>query len=207
MELLSSSLAIAAGVAQTAAFLDYNRKVLSGKTWPNGATWAIWAVIALVSASTYLSATGDIWKGLMSINNIALCIGTFVFALYRGKFQKLGVTDRVALLLGVIAIVVWILSTAACANIVVQVAIVIGFIPTWQAVRLNPMREHPRPWWLWSSAYCIAVAVVFLRWRNQWIDLLFPINGALLHASVPLLALARQRRLAAHREKTASCCR
>ena len=194
---LSIILAIVSGLGHMGAYLDYNRKVLKGTTGPNGATWAIWSVIAIISASTYISASGDAWKGLLSLTNIVFCIGTFFLALCCGKFQKLGATDWMALLLAGVAILVWELSTAAYANMIVQVAIAIGFMPTWRAVRQNPSCEQPRPWWMWSAAYCVSVTVVFLRWKNQWIDLVFPITGVLLHASVPLVALAQRRRLSA----------
>lgn len=193
--LMAKILAICSGLAHFAAYVDYNRKILSGKTGPNGATWAIWSAIALVSVSTYLSASGDIWKCVIPFTNILLCTGTFVLALRCGKFQKLDVTDWCSLSLGIVATCIWKLSTAAFANVVVQLAVVIGFIPTWRAVLQDSLREQPRPWWLWSTAYCFALTVVLLRWRNQWIDLLYPGISILLHTSVALMALAQRRRL------------
>jgi len=175
------------------AYLDYIRKVLGGKTVPNGVTWAIWSAVALVNFGTYVIASGDFWKSIVPLVNIALCVTTFVLALSCGKFRKLDVPDWIALLLALSAVVVWQLSAAACANMMVQLAIAIGFIPTWKAVRRNPLCEQPQPWWMWSSAYCIALVVVVLRWRGQWTDVLLPVNF-FLHASVPVLALVQQKR-------------
>ena len=197
MNVPSILLAVLSGLLYVGAYLDYIRKVLAGRTAPNGATWAIWSAIALVSFSTYVIASGDLWKSILPLINIALCLTTFILALCCGKFRKLDVPDWVALALALTAVVVWKLSTAAYANMIVQVAIAIGFMPTWKAVRRDPFCEHPQPWWMWSSSYCIALLVVFLRWRDQWIDVLMPINCILLHASVPVLALIQQRRMIA----------
>ncbi len=194
MELVSVFLSALAGIGYCLAYLDYNRGVLTGETKPNGATWAIWSAISVVSTGSYFAASGDFWKSLLPILNILLCIGTFVLALLAGKFKKLDVTDWAALGLGFIAAVVWgVYESATYANLVVQVAMMVGFIPTWRATWKTPSCEHPRPWWIWSMSYCIATVVVILRWKNQWIDLVYPINGAILHASVPILRLLRGR--------------
>ena len=180
-------LALISALGTTLAYLDYNRVVLKGETKPNGATWAIWSAIALISTSSYFASTGDIWKCLIPLLNIILCIGTFVLALMGGKFKKLDATDWCALAIGIIASIVWKLTTAGCANLIVQVAIIIGFIPTWHGVWESPSREKPRPWWIWCVSYSVAGIVVILRWKHQWIDLVYPVLCVFLHASVPLV--------------------
>ena len=183
-----------AGIGYCIAYLDYNQRVRSGTTVPNGATWAIWSVIAVISAGTYFTVTGDFWKSILPILNILLCIGTFLLAFIAGKFKKLDVTDWLALGLGLVAALVWVVyKSAGYANLIVQVAIMVGFIPTWRAVWKRPLCEHPRPWWIWAASYSIAIAALILRWKNQWIDLVFPVNGVVLHASVPILAYARRK--------------
>jgi len=138
-------LALLSGLGTTLAYLDYNRVVLKGETKPNGATWAIWSAIALISTSSYFAASGDVWKSIIPFANILLCIGTFVLALMCGKFKRLDVTDWYALAIGIVAVVVWKMTTATYANLIVQVAIIIGFIPTWKNVWRTPSCEKPRP--------------------------------------------------------------
>src|SRR5690242_5709189 len=116
---LSIILSTMAGFGYMLAYLDYNRGVLKGVTKPNGATWAIWSAIAVVSTGSYFAATGDFWKSLLPILNIVLCIGTFVLALIAGKFKKLDVTDWIALGIGFIAAVVWgVYKSATYANLI-----------------------------------------------------------------------------------------
>jgi hypothetical protein len=183
-------LAILAGLGSTLAYLDYNRVVLNGKTKPNGATWAVFSAISLVSTSSYFAASGDFWKSTIPFVNVVLCIGTFVLTLVKGKFSKLDGVSWCVLIIGIVAAVVWKFTTATYGNMISQGAIIIGFIPTWRGVWQNPSRENPRPWWTWSVSYAIAGTVVILRWRHQWIDLLYPGLCIFTHALVPLVGMA-----------------
>lgn len=181
-----------AGFCYLLAYADYNRGIFSGRIKPNGATWGIWSMIAVLSAGSYFTVSGDFWKSILQIVNILPCIGTFLLALFAGKFQKLGLTDWLASLITVLAVGVWaICKSAAWTNVIVQGAIVIGFIPIWRSVWTAPSLEHRRPWVLWTISYSLAAAVVVLRWNGQWIDLVSPLNCIVLHASVPVLCSLR----------------
>jgi len=184
------------GIGFLLAYLDYNRAVLKGDTKPNGATWAIWSSIALVSVSSYFASTGDFWKSILSFLNILLCVFTFVLALIRGKYKPLDVTDWIALGLGIIAVIVWaVFRSATYGNMLVQVSIFIGFIPTWRSIWDNPLCEKERPWTMWSVSYALLFIVVILRWRGQYTDIVYPANCFVLHASVPVLCRLRIRYL------------
>ncbi len=185
---------ILAGVCYLTAYLDYNRGVFSGRIKPNAATWAIWTAIALVSAGSYLSSSGDVWKSMLPLVNIVPCTGTFVLALCTGKFEKLSRLDWAACVLAILAGAVWAAcGSAATANLIVQAAIIIGFIPIWKTVWRTPSHEHARPWWLWAFSYSISVAVVVWRWTGHWIDLVSPLNCVLLHSSVAFLCLRHEQ--------------
>ena len=184
---LGITLAVLSGVCVTIAYLDYNQAIINGQTKPNGATWAIWSSIALISTFSYFAASGDFWKTILPFANILLCIGTFFLSLSRGKFKKLDPTDWIAFSIGIIAAIVWKMTEATYGNLVVQVAIIIGFWPTWRGVWKKPSCEKSRPWWIWTIAYGVAGTVVILRWRHQWADLLYPWLCVFLHASVPIV--------------------
>ena len=181
-----------AGLGFAVGYLDYNFGVHYHKsTSPNAASWTIWTAIALVSSTTYWAASGDVWKSVIPIVNVVLCVATYIGALICGKFQKLKTSEWLALASGLAAVAVWAAyHSAVYANLVVQIAITIGCIPTWRAVWKNPKPERARPWLIWASAYSLAAVVVILRWK-QWSDLAYPVLCALLHGSVPLLEPVR----------------
>ena len=187
------TLGIIAGIGYAIAYLDYNRGVFRGHTQPNAATWAIWSAICLLSASSYLFATGDYWKCILPGINIVMCIGTFVLSLACGKFRKLDTINWIALLIGLSGGLVWIVfKSASHANLIVQCAITVGFIPTWRSIWATPSCEHPRPWWIWSSAYFLSIFVVILRWNGNSVDLVYPIANTFLHGSIPIICYLRR---------------
>jgi len=184
---LGITLAVLSGVCTAVAYLDYNQAILSGQTKPNGATWAIWSSICLISTFSYFASSGDFWKTILPFANIVLCIGTLILSLVRGRFRKLDPTDWIALTIGIIAAIVCKITNPTYGNVLVQAAIIIGFWPTWRGLWKDPSCEKSRPWWIWTVAYGIAGTVVILRWRHQYVDLLYPWLCVVLHASVPVV--------------------
>lgn len=188
----SETLAIVAGLFYFFAYVDYNLKVIRGETIPNGATWLIWAVIAGISGASYLGMSKDYWKSLIPLLNIGLCIGTLFVGIWKKRFKMPDIWDFVALAFGLSAAIVWATSgEAKYANIIVQAAIISGFVPTWRMVRRDPATEKPRPWWLWTIGYAASFAVVIMRWDGRWQDLAYPVLGIFLHASVPIIGTVR----------------
>lgn len=192
----SQILAIASGIAYTLAYLDYNRQVIKGATRPNSATWLIWSVIAIVSTTSYLKASGDVWKSVIPLLNIGLCMATFVLAVCLKKFKRPDMMDFVALAIGVTAALVWKqYGSAKYANLIVQFAVLAGFVPTWRGILKDPTCEQARPWIIWTVGYILAVIVVILRWNGQWIDIVYPTNCVLLHTSIPIIGKIRQQQI------------
>jgi hypothetical protein len=183
--------AVVSGLFHATAYLDYNRKIISGEIKPNGATWAIWSIIAAVSTSSYFVSSGDFWKNIIPLVNVVLCLWTFVLGYKR--FKRLSDIEMLALGLGIVAVGVWKISTPTYANYLVQVAIAIGFYPTYKMVWKDPESEMARPWWIWSGGYSIMIIVITLRWKHQWSDLVYPVNCAILHGLVPIIAILSRK--------------
>ncbi len=194
MEKLSVGISLLSGLSYLLGFLYYNWGLLQGKIKPNGATWAIWTALAIMSAGSYFLTSQDFWKSIIPIINTFLCIGTFIVALVIKKFQKIDTIDWVALIIGLIAAAVWGLSlSAVSANIIVQIAIFIGFIPLWRTLWHYPDSERALPWCLWTFSYFATGCVVVLRWHGVWAEIIYPMNCFLLHISVPLISFVRRR--------------
>lgn len=185
-------LGIGAAICHAIAYLDYNTKVIKRHTAPNGSTWAIWSSLAILSASSYLKMTGDVAKSILSLINIFWCVSTFCIALYLKRFVRPDKWDVRALSIGLLAALVWwIYKSAMYANLLLQVAILVGFIPTYRLVWNTPTAERCRPWWIWVGAYGILIATVILRWRGQWQDLAYPTTSIMYHSLVPILSILR----------------
>jgi hypothetical protein len=183
-----------AGVVHLVAFAVYNRQLLRGESRPNAATWTIWAFVATLNCLTYFFAGQDWVKAILPVLGSLACIATLVYALVRGTLSPLAGVDLAALAIGVAAVLVWwFYRSASFANLVLQLAFLVSFLPTYRDVWRDPSKERPLPWFLWASAYLLLVMAVFLRWQGLITDLVYPLLALVIHAAVGFLA---QRRVA-----------
>lgn len=183
-------LGVIAGLIHIVAFLTYHKQMLLGTSRPNRATWTLWVFISTLNCLSYIAMSRDVIKGLLPIASTIACIVVFVVSLFKGKLSKLNVGDQIALMLGFVSIFVWwAYRSATYANLLLQVCIVISFIPTLRGIWESPSNEKALPWFIWASAYILTIIVVFLRWQGQYQDLVYPINCFLLHSLVGFLSL------------------
>lgn len=183
------ALGVIAGLLQLVAFAIYNKQIIQGTSKPNAATWTLWSYLTVLNVSSYAVMSNDWVKCLLPAASSAACLATFFYAAYKGKLSKLESLDNATLLVGIFAgFVWWYFSSAKFANLILQGAVAISFAPTLRGVWKNPRMERALPWYLWSIAYVLVLVVITMRWRNQYEDLVYPINCLILHAAVGLLA-------------------
>ena len=162
--------------------------MIRGTSQPNSATWTLWAFITVLNLVSYAVMSGDWVKSILPFASSLACILTFLFALYKGKLSKIDLWDGIALFIGIASIIVWwYLKSATYANLILQASIAVSFVPTYRGVWLNPLKERSFPWYIWSFAYSLNIIVIVLRWRDQYQDLVYPINCLILHALVGVL--------------------
>ena len=189
---MATFLALTASVLNLVGYIIYIRDLRRGSTRPNLASWLVWMGITLLSVSTYVRGTGDLTKSLFSWSILAVNIVTFGFIVRRAKFSSLSRLDISALVIGGLAAVTWFFTQSAWfGNMLVQVAIVIGGVPTILSVWRQPTNERPTPWLLWGGAFIFQLSVILTRWTGEPVELVYPIIGILLYGSVGILALRR----------------
>ncbi|MEK7159187.1 MAG: hypothetical protein AAB766_01665 [Patescibacteria group bacterium] len=178
-----------AGLLQLVAFVIYNKQIIHGTSQPNVATWTLWAYLTVLNVSSYAVMSNDWVKCILPAVSSAACLATFFFAAYKGKLSKLETWDSAALLIGIFAgFVWWYFSSAKYTNLILQGAAAISFAPTLRGVWKDPLKERALPWYIWSFAYVLNLIVISMRWRNQYEDLVYPVNCLILHAAVGLFA-------------------
>lgn len=187
------ALGVIAGLLQLVAFAIYNKQIIHGTSRPNAATWTLWSYLTVLNVASYAVMSNDWVKCILPAASSAACLTTFFYAAYKGKLSKLESLDNVTLLIGIFAgFVWWYFSSAKYANLILQVAVAISFAPTLRGVWINPLIERAWPWFIWSSAYVLNIIMIVMRWRNQYEDLVYPINCLILHATVGLLARRKE---------------
>jgi len=182
--------AILAGCLSVLAFVLYNSRNIAGGTHPNISSWAVWASITVLNFTSYKKLTGDWVKSILPTANSAMCVATALLALHTGSVRSLGGIDQTCFLLGVIAGVCWwIFKSASFAQIILQVAIVVGFIPTLTGAWNKPSSEPALSWCLWVGAFIAQYFAVKFTWGGKRIEFLYPVNMTVFHSAVFLLAL------------------
>lgn len=179
-------LTLITSLVQIVGFVIYDLQAFKKMSKPNVASWAIWSGITVLNFTSYRSMSGDWMVSLLPTVSSMFCILTFVVAIAKGgRFSKLDVFDKSALVLGMIAILSWyILKSATYANLIVQGGVIIGFVPTWR----NAHKERPLAWFIWTSAYALGTILIAMRWTGQWENLAYPVICFFAHLAVGIIA-------------------
>ncbi len=187
-------LAVFTSFLHIVGYIVYNYQVMKGSSKPNTATWFLWSLITILNFTSYNIASGDWVKSLLPTISALMVIMTFLLTLLRGKFSKLNKFDNLALVAGLISVLVWWqFNSAVYANLILQAAILIGFVPTYLGVFRNPKNEKPLPWLIWSIVYVLGTLIVLLRWNGQYIDIIYPlVTGLMAHGGMALLSLRKK---------------
>jgi len=189
-ETLSRALVAIAMLSSITGFALYNWKTFAGDASPNITSWFLWGTITVLNFTSYKAMSGDWVKSALPTTNSLLCVTTFFFALFFGKAGALGEYDIAVLTTGVIAAIVWWwFRSSRRANLLVQVALSVAFIPTFISVTGDPGSEIAFSWFLWANCFFFQTLVVVLRWKKEWAELVYPVSGFGLHLAVGVLAL------------------
>jgi len=176
------------------AFTIHAWQTSKGVSTPNPATWGLWTFISALNCASFITMREHRIVGLLPIVSSISCIVVFLIYLFRHKFSGLDFLENIALVLGVLAIFVWWhYHSATYANLVLQPAIVISFVPTLRGVWKKPAVEKALPWFIWSPAYIFLMAGIFLKWEAKSLQLVYPINSLILHALVGILSLRKPK--------------
>jgi hypothetical protein len=185
----SLAIAITSAIVQLAGYAIYNWAMLAGRTRPNLTSWLVWGGISFLNTFTYFSLSShDFVVSLMPFTITAVNVLTLGLIMWYGRFQRINRVDATALIISVIAISIWqFTSSSSIANLMIQLAIIIGTVPTVLGVWRDPAVERPLPWFLWSGAFILAIIVVTMR-HVSWVAYASPVIQFGLYLAIGLLA-------------------
>ncbi len=94
--------------------------------------------------------------------------------------------------LSLASLAVWyFLNSAVYANLLLQPAYILAFIPTYKSIWKNPQNESALVWLMWAFSFFLTLIVVAIRFDNVWADFINPLIAFSLHTGVGLLALPK----------------
>lgn len=195
--MISEIFGVCAGVTAIFVYVVYIRQTVNGSSVPNPATISIWFGVSILNAITYFHVVSEnAWQALISITFAASAGILLGYALYAGKFAKFGKVEAVALTLAITSCVLWKTSgNADIANLLLQVTLLISFVPVIVGLLRNELRENPTAWTIAVIAYVFATTAVLTDYNGNWVSLAYPIgNGIIGNGSVALLAFILNRK-------------
>ncbi|OGF26047.1 hypothetical protein A2303_04575 [Candidatus Falkowbacteria bacterium RIFOXYB2_FULL_47_14] len=192
MELATIFGVMAALLHGTSYFL-YNLQAKSGKSTPNIASWGIWVFLAALNAFSFREMSGNTVLALQFFTGSGACALTFLYVLSIGKFARPKPREAVVLALGLFSAAVWwIFRSAAGANMIVLLALIISFFPTWEGVWRDPYKETPLTWVLWTAAYGFTIIAVIIK-HGQLLSFFTPVACLIMHGAVAILSTEKRK--------------
>jgi hypothetical protein len=179
---------VLASITQLYGYWLYNRGIYTGKIKPNATSWGLWAIGSIIASLSYLELVNDPVKGMLPVACSIVCFGTFVFALFKGKFEKPDSHDVKIILLDVVVVAFWLTTKSPTwTNALMQADVIISFYPIIREVMKYPLDEDAKPWFIWCAAYVLFGLAVIFSWEKWW-DLMYPVVYFILHATVGVIA-------------------
>lgn len=200
--------AILSGLFQALGYLVYIQKSLRKEIEPNPSTWLMFAygTATLTVLEWDRNASWDLLILPIVCSILSLRIAFICFRHGKIRMPEHWM-DRAAfgidLLLTAAYIWVWwsaqssvitettrdtlVLAFLLCSN----ASTIVSFIPLLRDARENPEHEHPLPWLIWTTAYCMLGYVTWLQhgWWHEF--MVYPASNAFLHGLVCVFALRR----------------
>ncbi|MEI6659937.1 MAG: hypothetical protein WCK91_00760 [bacterium] len=190
---MDTSLLIVIILAHLLGYLLYIRGVVGSKITPNTTTWSLLVISVALDIPTYFYGVGHD-ATLKTVLPVVDCIGAlsvWIFAFTRGKFERPDRWDLSIALCQIVALAIWKFNHAPMdANLWLQAAGIIAFIPIIRGVYSGQDVERPLPWMLWSMAFGLE-AVIVSRHSPEWREYVYPVCCTANHFIVGMLALRK----------------
>ncbi len=187
-----------ASLISISAFVLYNWKNLAGNTHPNVSSWAVWSFISILNFTSYKKMTGNWATSVLPMVDSILCVVTAICALYTGSIAHLSTNEKACLGLGAIAALGWWRlksegaedrKSAGFAQIILQIALIVGGIPTCQGLWISTGTEPSWPWLMWTGSFILQCFAVGYTWKGNGMDFLYPICMTIFHFAVFVLVM------------------
>ena len=188
---MSEFFLIIASLAMVGVAIAYLYQTIKGTSTPNPSTWLIWLIVMWMNVVSYSSVVGkDLLEYAVSL---IIAIGITIicaYALFRGKFTKPGLVEIICFVMSMGVGVIWYMSNALVANLLMQAILLISFAPTVTRLLNHEAREKPLPWNLAIISYTfLIVGLAMGSDKGNWTVYVHPIvNGILGNGSICLIA-------------------
>ncbi len=186
METLSKVILVVASLILLSAPVVMITKIHRGHVTLNRVTFGVRSGVSIMNLITYFLGTqSDYFKSAIMFTS-ALSLSTiFGYSFFRGK-AKLQWYDVWALVIVVVVVIKWKSSgDAMVANLWLQTALLLSFVPSIWGVINGVLKDQPLGWFLATIAYALMTIGLLLSADARWQEFINPLcvgfvgNGAL----------------------------
>lgn len=186
-------LAILATLFHVMAYIVYFCQVDEGSSIPNSATWTVWVFMATLNALTFWRGSKDKVATMQFFAGSVLCCVMWIYSLIMGKFIALDMLSWIILIVCLTACLVWYLTNAIYANLIVAAILVVSSMPTIMEIWRHHNTEQPLPWFLWMTAFAATSINVFKRTDKRkkywWFLLVAPIVSVITDGTIAISSM------------------
>lgn len=188
-------ISILSGLCFLALYPFYIVQMKRGESTPNPATWFIWWIVSIGNAYTYLYITHDNpWKASIALVAPFAILVTLIFAVYYSKFTKFKCIEWIIVTLTIVFAVVWYYTNdERLANGLIQIILIISFIPTIEDLVKKEAKERPVPWLFAVIAYSLSTFVVLFEYTD-WLQVLYPVGNGIIGNGIILILSIRSKK-------------
>lgn len=193
-----TTIGLAAGFLQFAAYIWYAFAVVKSETNPNGMSWLMWSygtfVFFFVEYDIGTPYSVLFLPFVCMLSSIGIALFSFTKRSYippeRNDYFALSID--VTLLISYLSILYLIAPKADALAIgfvfliLTSLSTITTFYPILRTTYLEPSHETPIPWFIWTLAYSLLLYTVVLE-NLSWLYMLYPILNIFLHASIGML--------------------
>ena len=170
----------------------YLDRTAKGHITPNPVSFFVRSVVAAMNLVTYFFTSGqDTFKTSVSLVSTVGLVTIFAYSLRKGRFSKVNNFDIVSGVIAILVAVIWkVSSDPVIANLLLQSAMFIAFVPAIRGVLAGVAREEVTPWALATLTYVLMVGALNLDVNTTWQQLVHPVfvgiggNGGLMLAVI-----------------------
>ncbi|MFH0779519.1 MAG: hypothetical protein V1928_01540 [Parcubacteria group bacterium] len=187
---MAAIIAIASALMLFVGDAIYIRATVKGNAYPMKSTWLIWIIVIGLNVFSFLQTKFDLVSGLYGIVDFLLCAVIFAIVLVKSKqkfyFKKF---EKYYLLLAMSCVIFWIASSNSfLTNIIAQILILIGYIPTIHGMIASKKSEESAiSWLIWVFGSGLAIIPAFMN--DNMLAIIYSIRGSIMCLIIFLLTL------------------
>jgi len=156
------------------AWIVYIKYIYQKSIIINLSTRIIRLFIEIINIISYFKIVEDKIKVFIAIGAWAVILMIVIVWLYQWRFKKINRFDRGMFIIGIIAIIVWIITKSyIVTNILLQIWFIVWYLPTVIWIYQWELKEKILPWVIWGAWALIGLIGLIIYYESRF-SLIYP---------------------------------